>query len=69
MLGLTVHRLSASKEISNILNKYVHAVSYNHIRLQNEHWVGEEFLYTFKVIYILTRQIDLFQTKESYVLL
>ena len=43
MLGLTVHRLSASKEISNILNKYGHAISYNDIRLQNEHWARTSF--------------------------
>ena len=32
MLWLTMHRLSATKEISNILNKYVYVVSYNYIR-------------------------------------
>ena len=40
ILELTVHRLSASKEISNILIKYGHAISYNDIRLQNEYWAS-----------------------------
>ena len=43
MLGLTVHRLSASKEISNVLNKYGHALSYNDIRLQNEYWARTSY--------------------------
>ena len=30
MLRLTVHRISPSKEIRNILNKYRYAISYNH---------------------------------------
>ena len=40
ILELTVHQLNASKEISNILIKYGHAISYNDIRLQNEYWAS-----------------------------
>ena len=36
ILRLTLHRLSSSKEISNILDKYWHAISFD-IRLQNEY--------------------------------
>ena len=36
-------RLSAIKEIGNILNKYGHVISYNKIRLQNEHWPRTSF--------------------------
>ena len=38
MLSIGIHRLSASKEIVTLLNKAGHGISYNDIRLQNEHW-------------------------------
>ena len=37
LLGLTVHRLIARKDMSNILRNYGQAVSYHDIPLQNEH--------------------------------
>ena len=37
-LALFIHRLSPKKEIITILNKAVHAIPYNDLRLQNEHW-------------------------------
>ena len=41
MLGLT-NRLSACREIGNILSKYRHVITYNDIRL-NEHWARTSF--------------------------
>ena len=37
ILGLTVHRLSVRKDMSNILKNYGHAVSYHDIPLLNGH--------------------------------
>ena len=44
MLGLPVHQLSASKEISYILNKYSHAILHNYIHLQNDDWERTSFI-------------------------
>lgn len=38
LLGMTIHRTSGSKTISNILHKSNHAISYNEIRMQNQAW-------------------------------
>ena len=38
MLGLTLHRLTGSKEVIDILHKCNHTVSYNDVRMQNLSW-------------------------------
>ena len=38
VLGLVLHRLTASKEGINMLHKTNHVISYNDIRLQNKSW-------------------------------
>ena len=37
-LALLIHRLSPKKEIIAILNKSGLVISYNDLRVQNEHW-------------------------------
>ena len=39
MLGMTVHRLSARREVLSVLNKVGHTVSYDDARLQNDYWL------------------------------
>ncbi len=38
VLGLTVHRLTASKETSQVLHKLGHSISYNSILKYNDNW-------------------------------
>ena len=40
MLGMTLHRITASKEVATILNKSGHCISYNDIRLLEDHWAN-----------------------------
>ena len=40
MLGMTIHRITASKEVATILNKSGHCISYNDIGLLEHHWVN-----------------------------
>ena len=36
---MTVHRLTASKEVLSVLNKVGHTFSYDDVRLQNDDWL------------------------------
>ena len=38
LMGMTIHRITGSKEVANYLNKGNHAISYNDIRMQNKAW-------------------------------
>lgn len=38
MLGLTIHRLTGSKEVVMNLNKFGHSISYNKVREYNDKW-------------------------------
>ena len=40
MLGMTIHRITASKEVATILNNSGHCISYNDIGLLEHHWVN-----------------------------
>ena len=40
MLGMTLHRITASKEVTTILNKSEHYTSYNDIGLLEHHWAN-----------------------------
>ena len=40
MLGMTFHRITASKEVATISNKSRHCISYNDIRLLEDHWTN-----------------------------
>ena len=55
MLGLTVHQLSASTEISTILAENDHVASYNDIRLQNES-LGKNLVSTDSIYNYLERK-------------
>ena len=37
MLGMRIHRLTASKEVLSVLHKAGHTVSYDDVRLQNDY--------------------------------
>ena len=39
MLGITIHRLTASKEVISVLHKAGHTISYDDVRLQNDYWL------------------------------
>ena len=39
MLGMNVHRLTATKEVLSVLNKAGHTISYDDVRLQNDYWL------------------------------
>ena len=38
VMGLVIHRMTGSKEVSNMLHKCNHAISYQDIRMQNMAW-------------------------------
>ena len=40
MLGMTIHRITASKEVATILNNSGHCISYNDIGLLEHHWAN-----------------------------
>ena len=40
MLGMTIHRITAIKEVATILNNSGHCISYNDIGLLEHHWVN-----------------------------
>ena len=49
-LGMTVNRISGSKEMANLLHKCEHGISYADIRYLNKSWANEVTINTNKIL-------------------